>query len=107
MTRRVLRALHAITLGLMVFLAGASNCFSQSYDPDPWDNTPPVTVDFDYLIPHLVSVEATSEGVTITHSGISPTALLLGGEVQLDRAIRFVADDDPGNAQFCSVPLRR
>ena len=50
------KAVRSTTLGLMILLAAVSNCFSESYDPDPWDNTPPVTVEFDYVIPHVVTL---------------------------------------------------
>jgi hypothetical protein len=67
MRPRVFKALHSITLGLMVLLAGASNCFSQSYDPDPWDDTPPVTVEFNYLLPQVVSLEQSCHRAVQTH----------------------------------------
>lgn len=31
----------------------AANCTSESYDPDPYDATPPVTVEFEYVTPHV------------------------------------------------------
>jgi len=53
------RSLRGIILGLMFFLAGTSCCWSDSYDPDPYDNIPPViTVDFNYVVPSLVTVRA-------------------------------------------------
>ncbi len=42
-------------LGLMLVLSVAANCTSESYDPDPYDDTPPVTVDFEYLTPHIAT----------------------------------------------------
>jgi hypothetical protein len=53
------RALRGIVLGLMFFLAGTSCCWSDSYDPDPYDDIPPViTVDFHYVVPSVVTVRA-------------------------------------------------
>ena len=53
------RMLRGIVLGLMFFLAGTSCCWSDSYDPDPYDNIPPViTVDFNYVVPSAVTVRA-------------------------------------------------
>jgi len=53
------RTLRGIVLGLMFFLAGTSCCWSDSYDPDPYDDTPPVvTVDFNYVVPSAVTVRA-------------------------------------------------
>ena len=43
----------------MFFLAGTACCWSDSYDPDPYDDIPPVvTVDFNYVVPSAVSVRA-------------------------------------------------
>jgi hypothetical protein len=39
----------------MLVLSVAANCTSESYDPDPYDDTPPVTVDFEYLTPHITT----------------------------------------------------
>src|SRR5215467_2354245 len=51
------RSLRGIVLGLMFFLAGTASCWSDSYDPDPYDDTPPVvTVEFNYVVPGRVSI---------------------------------------------------
>jgi hypothetical protein len=51
------RIVRATVLGLMFFLAVTAACSSDSYDPDPYDNVPPVvTVEFNYLVPSRVSV---------------------------------------------------
>ena len=53
------RSLRGIVLGLMFFLAGTACCWSDSYDPDPYDDTPPVvTVDFNYVVPSTITVRA-------------------------------------------------
>jgi hypothetical protein len=53
------RTLRGIVVGLMFFLAGTSCCWSDSYDPDPYDDIPPVVrVDFNYVVPTAVSVRA-------------------------------------------------
>lgn len=53
------RTLRGMVLGLMFFLAGTSCCWSNSYDPDPYDNIPPVVrVDFNYVVPSAVTVRA-------------------------------------------------
>jgi hypothetical protein len=39
----------------MFVLSVAANCTSESYDPDPYDATPPVTVNFEYLTPHIAT----------------------------------------------------
>lgn len=51
------RSLRCIVLGLMFFLAGTASCWCDSYDPDPYDDVPPViTVDFNYIVPSQVTV---------------------------------------------------
>lgn len=53
------RSLRGIVIGLMFFLAGAACCRADSYDPDPYDDIPPVvTIDFNYVVPSLVTVRA-------------------------------------------------
>ncbi len=45
----------------MFFLAGTASCWSDSYDPDPYDDIPPiVTVDFNYVVPSQVTERALS-----------------------------------------------
>jgi hypothetical protein len=51
------RIARATVLGLMFFLAVTAACSTDSYDPDPYDDVPPVvTVEFNYLVPSRVSV---------------------------------------------------
>ena len=51
------RSARGIVLGLMFFLAGTACCWSDSYDPNPYDDIPPVvTVDFNYVVPSAVTV---------------------------------------------------
>lgn len=51
------RWLRGLVLGCMVFLAGAASCSCDSYDPDPYDDVPPVvTVDFNYVVPGRVNI---------------------------------------------------
>lgn len=53
------RSLRGIVLGLMFFLAGTACCWSDSYDPDPYDDIPPVvTVEFNYVVPSPITVHA-------------------------------------------------
>jgi len=51
------RFLRRAVLGLMFFLAGTAYCSCDSYDPDPYDDVPPVvTVEFNYLVPGSVNI---------------------------------------------------
>lgn len=49
------RYFRGVVLGLMLFLAGTAFCTSDSYDPNPYDDIPPVvTVEFNYVVPGQV-----------------------------------------------------
>ena len=49
--------LRGLVLGCMILLAGTASCSCDSYDPDPYDDTPPVvTVEFNYVVPGRVSI---------------------------------------------------
>jgi hypothetical protein len=57
MFQLVHRFVRSTILGLMFFLAGTACCWSDSYDPNPYDDIPPVvSVEFNYVIPNLVSI---------------------------------------------------
>jgi hypothetical protein len=49
--------IRGLVLGCMVLLAGTASCSSDSYDPDPYDDVPPVvTVDFNYVVPGRITI---------------------------------------------------
>ena len=49
--------LRGLVLGCMFFLAGTASFSCDSYDPDPYDDVPPVvTVDFNYVVPGRVNI---------------------------------------------------
>ena len=51
------RWIRGLVLACMVFLAGTAFCSSDSYDPDPYDDVPPVvTVEFNYVVPHQINI---------------------------------------------------
>jgi hypothetical protein len=46
------RWLRGLVLGCMVFLAATASYSCDSFDPDPYDDVPPVvTVEFNYVVP--------------------------------------------------------
>ena len=46
-----------MVLGCMVLLAGTASCSCDSYDPDPYDDVPPVvTVEFNYVVPGGINI---------------------------------------------------
>jgi len=49
--------IRGLLLGCMVLLAGTASCSCDSYDPDPYDDVPPVvTVDFNYVVPGRINI---------------------------------------------------
>lgn len=51
------RWLRGLVLGCMVLLAGTTSFSCDSYDPDPYDDVPPVvTVDYNYVVPGRVNI---------------------------------------------------
>src|SRR5262249_23792884 len=71
------RIARATVLGLMFFLAATAACTSDSYDPNPYDDVPPVvTVQFNYIVPNRVNVRRPSAQVKVRHNAsFSVTAL--------------------------------
>src|SRR3954469_1379586 len=53
------RYLRGLVLGLMFILAGTAFCWCDAYDPNPYDDIPPVvTVEFNYVVPAQSGVQA-------------------------------------------------
>lgn len=51
------RWIRSLLLGCMVLLAGTASCSCDSYDPDPYDDVPPVvTVEFNYVVPGRINI---------------------------------------------------
>ena len=51
------RWLRGLVLGCMVLLAGTASCSCDSYDPDPYDDAPPVvSVEFNYVVPGRINI---------------------------------------------------
>jgi hypothetical protein len=49
--------LRGLVLACMVLLSGTASYSCDSYDPDPYDNTPPVvTVEFNFVVPGRVNI---------------------------------------------------
>ena len=50
--------IRGLVLGCMVLLAGTASFSSDSYDPDPYDDVPPVvTVEFNYVVPGRINIK--------------------------------------------------
>jgi hypothetical protein len=53
------RYLRGLVLGLMFILAGTAFCWCDAYDPNPYDDIPPVvTVEFNYVVPAQTNIQA-------------------------------------------------
>src|SRR5215467_8436875 len=71
---RVHRLLRGTILGLMCLLAGTANCSCDSYDPNPYDDAPPVvTVEFNYVVPSGVSLRRPGAHVSYPPQALSPS----------------------------------
>jgi hypothetical protein len=105
------RLLRAVVLGLMFFLAVTAPCSANSYDPDPYDDIPPVvSVEFNYLVPSQPSlvrvrgarmqVESSQTALLQAAARFGSAALLSGSEATVNSV--FVYD-----SPHLSLPLRR
>lgn len=76
------RLLRAVVLGLMFFLAVTAPCSANSYDPDPYDDIPPVvSVEFNYVVPSqpsLVSVRGKRMQAEIVQAALLKAAAQYG-----------------------------
>jgi hypothetical protein len=102
------RSLRGFVLGLMFFLAGTASCWSDSYDPDPYDDIPPViTVDFNYVVPSQVTERALStqleapQRIAIATGQLPSFAPL---ELFIHRGTAAPPSHGPSNLR---IPLRR
>ena len=60
---------RATVFGLMFFLAVTAACSSDSYDPNPYDDIPPVvTIQYNYLVPSSVNVRRPNAQAKVRHN---------------------------------------
>jgi hypothetical protein len=93
----------------MLFLSGTAFCSSDSYDPNPYDDIPPVvTVEFNYVVPGQMSHAIVR--TALTRGGLHPV-----GYIDTYRVPMLVVELNPDQVlpPFLSVtpeisaPLRR
>jgi len=93
----------------MLFLAGAAFCSTDSYDPDPYDDVPPVvTVEFNYVVPGQMSH-------AIVRTALTGGSLHPVGYVETYRVPMLVTELNPNQVALLflsetpdiSAPLRR
>ena len=102
------RFVRGIVLGLMFFLAGTACCWSDSYDPNPYDDIPPVvSVEFNYVIPNLVSVPRPA--VQIKHVHAANFAVTGEQEIAFIPTLADSHVELPSTQSPCHmvIPLRR
>lgn len=51
MISRAYNTIRGAILGLMVILAAVSTGYCSTYDADPYDNVPPVTLELNFVVP--------------------------------------------------------
>lgn len=69
MRRLAYRIGRMMVFGMMFFLAVTAACSSDSYDPNPYDDIPPVvTVQYNYVVPSRVSVRQPNAQAKVRHN---------------------------------------
>lgn len=102
------KSLRSTILGLMFFLAATACCWSDSYDPNPYDDIPPVvSVEFNYVVPSLVSVPR--PGIQIKHLHAMNFSAVCGQEVAIIPIVAESHVEFPSTQSPCHmvIPLRR
>lgn len=104
------RIIRATALGLMFFLAVTSACTTDSYDPDPYDDIPPVvTVEYNYLLPNLQHSQGTKVQAKVRQvASFSTTAQLQKATQSISATLQ--AQATPAllmGAPQVVIPLRR
>jgi len=101
------RLVRSVVLGLMFFLAVTAPCSSNSYDPDPYDDTPPVvSVEFNYVVPSAINTRHSNA----PNRNWQQAALLdasLTGVVPPELAENRSVSDLPQGSPVLVIPLRR
>ena len=104
------RIIRATILGLMFFLAVTTACTTDSYDPDPYDDTPPVvTVEYNYLLPNLLDVRSPNAQAKVRQLPSFSTTAQPKSATHLIPAI-LEAEATPAllmGAPQLAIPLRR
>jgi hypothetical protein len=93
------RILRGVVLGLMFLLAAAASCSCDRYDPDPYDDIPPVvTVDFNYVVPHGVNLRRSLQAgnrLQAPSSSHSSQVTMVGVELLTNPAVSVLLQNAP------------
>jgi|SRR5215467_7580174 len=102
------RCVRTAVFGLMFFLAVTASCSSDSYDPDPYDDNPPVvTVDFNYVVPSCMHLRRPNVQSRNRHEALSSAKV---HQASIFLALTFtecVAPSLPQRPPQLLTPLRR
>lgn len=93
----------------MFFLAMTAACSTDSYDPNPYDDIPPVvTVEYNYLVPNRVNVRRPNAQAKIHRHGSNSVATQLLASASTPAFHEALAAPAPlmGSPQL-AIPLRR
>ena len=75
------KLLRRATLGLMFLLVGTACCWCDSYDPNPYDDIPPVvTIEFNYVVPVGVNIMRPSAQLQAPQPAATEAGILPGPE---------------------------
>jgi len=101
------RFLRGTVLGLMCFLAGAASCSCDSYDPNPYDDSPPVvTVEFNYVIPSGVALRRPGSVVKYPPQTLSPSYASRATTVSVPALASTVVSTTRQETSRLLMPLR-
>ena len=93
----------------MFFLAVTAACSSDSYDPNPYDDIPPVvTVQYNYVVPNRVNVRRPNAQAKVRHNAALSMTAQRQGEATLPAILE--AQATPAllmGAPQLVIPLRR
>lgn len=101
------RCLRGAVLGMMLLLSGMASMVCFSYDADGDDSTPPVTVEFNGVVPSKKGIQVSSPRLSVVAQHVSDAQ---PATVELLASANFLSipakDMDKGFPQLV-VPLRR
>jgi hypothetical protein len=103
------RYLRGAVLGMMLLLSGMASMVCFSYDADGDDSTPPVTVEFNGVVPSKKGIQVSSPSSSTVAHHVRDTqqpALELLASANILSALSSSAALDKGSPQLV-VPLRR
>ena len=101
------RSARLVVLGLMFFLAVTAPCSSNSYDPDPYDDVPPViSVEFNYVVPSGINIRQSNSPSGSWQNAALLDASPLPGMRPAWAENPFAPDLVHGSPQLV-IPLRR